>query len=73
MEIKRELNKLSNLEMEKLLEETGSFDKCSCESDKQAVRDLYRNAEAEGLEQIKKHGSAESWYLSGEGRLIDFD
>lgn len=33
----------------------------------------YRNVEKENIEAIERHGSVESWYLSGEGRLLEFE
>ena len=62
---------LSEKKLEKLLQDTGSFDDCKNEEDKQAIRDAYRKVEKHNERTIKAHGGAQNWYLSGKGRLLD--
>jgi hypothetical protein len=61
---------LTDEELEKLLIDTGSFDDCPTENDKQKMRDSYRKVEAETNQQIKEAGGVTQWYESGRGRLM---
>lgn len=61
---------LTNDELEKLLIDTGSFDDCPTENDKQKMRDSYRKVEAETNQQIEEAGGIKQWYESGRGRLL---
>ena len=61
---------LTNDELEKLLIDTGSFDDCPTENDKQKMRDSYREVEAETNQQIEEAGGITQWYESGRGRLL---
>jgi len=56
------LDIISDEELEKLLIDSDSFYDCPTEEDKQKLRDAYRKAEQETIEQLKKAGSAKKWY-----------
>lgn len=63
---------LTNEELEKLLIDTDSFYDCQTEESKQAMRDAYRKAEIESIQQIKEAGGVKRWYESGRGRTFLF-
>jgi hypothetical protein len=65
--------KLTDQELEKLLEDTDSFYDCPTEEDKQKMRDAYRKVEEETNQQIAEAGSITKWYESGRGRRMEED
>lgn len=64
---------LSQKELEELMLSTGTYK----ETDSQKIKDdwhkTYRKVEAETNKQIEEAGSVENWYLSGRGRLSNFN
>lgn len=64
---------LSEVDLEKLLVDTGSFYDCPTDEDKQRMRDAYRVVEVETNQQIAEAGGMVAWYEGGRGRVIPDD
>ncbi len=63
--------KISDKELDDLLISTRTVTENTSEKEVQSWRETYRKVEAENIRQIKKAGSVEKWYLSGQGRVFN--
>lgn len=64
------MRKLTDIELEDLLERTDSFYDCPTEEDKDRMRKAYRFAELETENQIIASGGITQWYEGGRSRVI---
>ena len=61
---------LTDIEIDKLMIFSGTYNKDTDEKTKQEWRIQYRKVETNSNNDISKYGSIEKWYESGNGRLF---
>ena len=64
------MKKLTDQEIDELMLFSGTYKEGDSEEVKRDWIDTYRKVEDNNIQMINKYGSVETWYESGEGRLL---